>query len=202
MNLKRFLYKIFYRIIIPLLCAAISGIIVWLINPRWEKTARENGWVSQAEWTTTAREKGWIPREECPANPTKLNINSPGDKAVVYYSTISSSTVYLEVQLVIASSKSISSSHAIGIIIKPEKDTNFYVDFPLFDITSDNIFSHNAPIGLDFRLTEEESVMLWAFLIENKSAIGNIYSDIHQISNNTNLLAISEPITISCKLKR
>ena len=95
------LTKIFEKIILPLACAAISGVAVWLISPGWEKTAREQGWISQAEWKMQARQKDWIPKSECPANPVKITINSPGDNSTVYYSK-SSNTIFLRTQLIVA----------------------------------------------------------------------------------------------------
>ena len=58
-NISNFIYKV----LVPLIAATVSGILVWFVNPSWEKTARDHGWVSQPEWTTIAKEKGWIPKE-------------------------------------------------------------------------------------------------------------------------------------------
>jgi hypothetical protein len=198
--------KIFEKIILPIVCAAISGIVVWLINPGWEKTAREQGWISQAEWKTQARLKDWLPKSECPANPVKLSINSPGDESTVFYSK-SSDTVFIKTQLIIEASKRISSSTRIGLIIKPYTDPNCFVDFPYFTEENGIVFStksngNSNTTLLNFRLPNEGLVIFWAFLTDDKNGIGEIYSNISQIEKMDKILALSTPISIYLKKEK
>jgi hypothetical protein len=68
------------------------------------------------DWKEAAKDAGWIPREECPAFPINLRIASPGDVAVVPYS--SAGTPALRTDLVIHSSRPIPLPTSVGTYLQ------------------------------------------------------------------------------------
>ncbi len=195
-NISNFVYKV----LVPIAAAMVSGIFVWFMNPGWEKTAREHGWVSQPEWTMIAKEKGWIPKEECPAFPVRLTLNSPGaDAQVKYY--ISGDKIVIRTPIVVGVSKPVNEKHRIGIILKYGKNKNVYVVFPDFKSTDSKVFttrdSSSSMTFLPLGTSGNDELTFQACLVENDSVLGDVYGNFAQITSNPLVLAASEQLTVS-----
>ena len=188
--------SIFTKIIVPLLAAILSGAAVLWFTPDWETQAREHGWVSVAEWQAEARRYQWLPEAECPAVPTKIQITSPGNGSRLPFRVLGSET-YTQNVVVVTSSKpiTINSPASIGLLIKSEMDTNYYVDFPLFDSSSDRKYLKTDYLSWRSILEEGTRVDVWAFYVDDRNSIGEIYTSLAQLESSSSVYAISNSVT-------
>lgn len=186
------------KVIIPIIAASLSGVGVWYLTSDWEKKAIEHGWISSVEWKQEARRQQWIPKEECPANPVKLHVTSPGDNTIVPFGMVSGQNMLLTT-VIIASSKPIGPNDRVGVIIKPNENNNYYIELSSnissFGRNADRKIFSNDYVHLPCAPINNMKLKIYGILV-TESKIGTIYSDLNQIMALTTVLAISDPINV------
>jgi len=186
------------KIIVPILAASISGILVWFVTPNWELSARDHGWVPIAEWKQAATKNGWILKEDCPANPVKLNIIGPGDNSSIkiekgYGSDSQRRT--LKTDLIVETSKAVESSE-LGFILNSNSSKGYRVVFPTMLHGDNGNTLRTITFNLPFAPENGEILQIWSLYVDDEKAISSTYSSFAQISKSKYVLSISEPISV------
>jgi hypothetical protein len=179
-------------VIIPLVCALISGLLVWFLTPDWEVQAKNHGWVDTAQWHDMARDQEWLPLVECPTIPMRVELTSPGTQSIIPLDLLGD-RLLIRNAVVVVVSKSPATHRSIGLIFKPEMDTNYYVDFPLFESYDSTHFKTDF-IELPFAVEGEIKVDVWAFYVDDPASVGDLYTSISQFES-SGFVLLSEPVS-------
>jgi hypothetical protein len=154
---------------------------------------------TMVDWEDTARQQGWVPKGECPAVPVSLTISSPGDQAIVNISPGTDATS-TDADLVVRSSYPIIETMDLGVVYNEEGTSNFYVDFPLVEAAEDRkVFRTAYRLSIPFVLRRSGSLNIWAFVVDDESSIGNVFSSLSQIQDSNETVVLSPKTTLQLK---
>jgi len=165
------------KIVVPLLAAVVSGVTVWELDPNWDFRAKQ---------------EGWIPASACPGTPLALRITGPGDSITIPVSDFADISSPISIVL----SRALGDHETLGLITTYQSDPNFYIIFPDLYLRKDRTqakttaYSLRLP-GHPVRGTTAE---IWAFVVNDRLAIGDRYASIAQVQALTATVAISSPI--------
>jgi hypothetical protein len=193
------------HIVIPILAAAISGLVVFWLTPNWEKTARSKGWVPIAEWKHEAEKNGWIEKTECPAYPLKISLIGPGNGSKILISKSGYDHYWIQTDLVIRLSKKIDRHGNIdfGVIIKSEEEDNFYIVFPHESdttISKDEKVIRFDRVYIPFEPKKSSTFQLWIVAVDDSTTIGARYISFDDIKNQVSTLSVSDAILVSIEI--
>ncbi|WP_155761304.1 hypothetical protein [Vibrio fluvialis] len=168
--------KILYMFIVPLFSAALPMLF---------------------GWQTIAKLSGWIPLEECPGNPTKISISSPGNLVKLPFSSYGGTSVDLyNSSIIIDSSRPLSESYDVGVLTKGENDSQFRLSFFHSKewVSPTRVRQYNPRLHVNSNTND--MIIIQAVVVDSNRGFGEYYSDVSQVTSNKSLIAISEPINI------
>jgi hypothetical protein len=153
---------------------------------------------SQTAWQLEAKKANWTPTSECPAYPVSISIASPGNGSVV--KVFASDAIQEE--LVIHTSRPLPRSSSVGIISNVEGNMNYYLSFPSFSITANNmVFREYGILEFHKEVVSAENVNLWAVIVDDERKYGSIYSSLEQITSSSKDVTLSQKITLRVERK-
>lgn len=155
-----------------------------------------------ASWQDDARKDGWLPRVECPAYPISLTISSPGDQAVVGWSSWGSEARFLAA-LVIKSTYPIAETMQVGVVFNEEGTGNYYVEFSALLQSNDDrkIFRESEGFSVPFVPSGQKTINMWALAVDEPRSIGNVFSSLRQIQDSNPTVVLSPQIAIQPRIK-
>lgn len=193
------------HIVVPIAAAAISGLAVFWLTPDWEENARNKGWVPISEWKHEATKKGWIEKSECPAFPLKLEITGPGNGSRILVQKQYFGNYRISTGIVTRLSKPIDkkSQIDIGIVIKSNKEDNYYIVFPSeigTTLTQGNRVVRLSDIYVPFTPSEDSTFKIWVVAVDDKKTIGSRYIRLNDIQSHGSVLSMSNVIDVDLEI--
>lgn len=182
------------NIVIVVLGAAVTAFGAGFGASRAIAPGDQHGTWQGGDWQAYARSNGFVEKSECVALLTTLHVLSPGDSSNVPFSA---SPGTLATDFVVSSSQSVPTTATVGVVVKIEGDSNYYVGFPIFNINdSRTLFRDTNPVELPVRVRSSGHVDLWALLVDDKNRLGPIYGSLDQVKSAATVI-LSEKIGIT-----